>query len=93
MMDFPLLLGICQEGSMAFYYVLLFSLFYLVYSVNDAVLMSLCPTDIHMTRCRGHLASIYFYLFLYDEESTSWDGISKHCLLFLESSILFQRSL
>jgi len=61
MMDFPLLLGICQEGSMAFYYVLLFSLFYLV---NDAVLMSLCPTDVHMTRCRGHLAFSYFYLFL-----------------------------
>ena len=89
-MDFPLLLGICQEGSMAFYDVLLFSLFYLVY---DAVLMSLCPTDVHMMRCRGHLASIVFYLFLYDEESTSWDGISKHCHLFLESSILFQRSL
>ena len=64
MMDFPLLLGICQEGSMAFYYVPLFSLFYLVYSVYDTVSMSLCPTDVHMTRCRGHLAFIYFYLFL-----------------------------
>ena len=64
MMDFPLLLGICQEGSMAFYYVLLFSLFYLVYSVNDAVLMSLCPTDVHMTRYRGHLVSICFHLLL-----------------------------
>jgi len=72
---------------------LLCSLVFLVYSVNDAVLMSLCPTDIHMTRCRGHLASIVFYLFLYDEESMSWNGISKHCLLFLESSILFQHSL